>query len=222
MRLAVLFSGGKDSTMALHRVLERGHEVTTLLTMLPANADSYMFHYPNVKWTTVQGKCMGIPVVQENTDAVKEEEVEDMKKAIASLDVEGVVSGALASRYQKSRVDKVCKELGIKSIAPLWDKGDKRLFREIVKVGFRPVITGVAAEGLDESWLGKEVTYEVIDELSEIGMLHIMFEGGEAESFVIDGPIFKNRIEIAKAEKKWDGTRGELEIRKLAVKPKAR
>jgi len=220
MRLAALFSGGKDSSMAIYRAMQKGHEVTCLVTMLPETPESYMFHYPNVEWTTYQGKCMGIPVVQKKTAGIKEKELNDMKEALSGLDVEGVVSGALASRYQKARVDRITKELGLKSYAPLWQKGDKRLFRQVLELGFEIIMAGVAAEGLDETWLGRTIDYEAVDELSEMGHLHIMFEGGEAETFVLDGPMFHRRLAVASAEKKWDGMRGEYAITGLRILPK--
>lgn len=220
MRVAVLFSGGKDSAMAIHRTLEKGHEIAYLVTMLPAHEASYMFHYPNVKWTTHQGECMGIPVIQRPTEAVKEEELQDMKAALEGLDVEAVVSGALASRYQKDRVDRIAKELGLKSYSPLWQKGDKRLFRQILELGFEVIMTGVAAEGLDDSWLGRTIDYEAVDELNDMGNLHIMFEGGEAETFVLNGPMFKKRLAVTDSEIKWDGTRGEYTIKGLSILPK--
>ncbi|MCD6522952.1 MAG: TIGR00289 family protein [Candidatus Diapherotrites archaeon] len=220
MKLAVLYSGGKDSTMALYRVMKKGHDIATLVTMLPDTPESYMFHYPNVKWTKVQAFCMHLPIIQRRTKGIKEQEVEDLKRVLSELDVDGVVSGALASRYQKSRIDRICKELGIKSIAPLWQKAEKRLFKEIVDLGFEIIVTGVAAEGLDESWLGRVIDWEAIDELADMGQVHIMFEGGEAETFVTDGPIFRQRIKITKAKRKWDGTRGEYEIEEVKVLPK--
>lgn len=220
MKIAALFSGGKDSAMAIYKAMQKGHEIAYLVTMLPAHDASYMFHYPNVEWTTYQGKCMGIPVVQKKTEAVKEEELQDMKAALADLGVEAVVSGALASRYQKERVDRIAKELGLKSYAPLWQKGDKRLFRQVLELGFKIIMIGVAAEGLDESWLGRTIDYEAVDELSDMGHLHIMFEGGEAETFVLDGPMFGQRLEVTNAEKKWDGVRGEYTIKGLRTLPK--
>ena len=220
MRLAALFSGGKDSAMAIYSAMQKGHEIAYLVTMLPETPESYMFHYPNVKWTTYQGKCMGIPVVQKKTAGVKEEELEDMRAALNGLAIDGVVSGALASRYQKERVDRVAKGLGLKSYAPLWQKGDKRLFRQVLELGFEVIIAGVAAEGLDESWLGRTIDYEAIDELGEMGHLHIMFEGGEAETFVLDGPMFNKRLEVTSAEKKWDGMRGEYTITGLRTAAK--
>ena len=156
---------------------------------------------------------MGIPVIQERTAGVKEEELKDMKRVLATLDVDGVVSGALASKYQKSRVDNVCNELGLKSVAPLWQKGEKRLFRKIIDLGFEITMVGVSAEGLDETWLGRVIDWDAVDELGAMGTLHIMLEGGEGETFVTDGPIFNSSIRITSSEKHWDGTCGRLEIK---------
>ena len=78
----------------------------------------------------------------------------------------------------------------------------------------------VAAEGLDDSWLGRTIDYEAVDELNDMGQVHIMFEGGEAETFVLDGPMFNKRLKVTSAEKKWDGVRGEYTINGLSLLPK--
>ncbi|MCW4026596.1 MAG: diphthine--ammonia ligase, partial [Candidatus Bathyarchaeota archaeon] len=120
MNVAALVSGGKDSALALYRVLESGHNVRYLVTMIPRREDSWMFHYPNIRLTGLFAEAVGIPLVRSETSGIKEEELEDLRELLATLDVEGIVSGAVFSEYQKSRIDRVCRELGFKSVAPLW------------------------------------------------------------------------------------------------------
>lgn len=215
MELAALFSGGKDSTYALYKVMKEGHKIKYLVSVFPSRQDSWMFHYPGIELTKLQAKRMGIEQVIVKTIGIKEHEVLDLKKALERLDVDGVVTGALASVYQKSRIDKICKELGLKSLSPLWHKDPIRLIKASRKAGFRAIITAVAAYGLDYNWLGREIDDRCLEDLKKLNKkygIHIGFEGGEAESFVYDCPLFSKPVKIIKTKKIWDGVRGHLEI----------
>jgi len=87
---------------------------------------------------------------------------------------------------------------------------------EILDLGFEVIVTAVAAEGFDSSWLGRRIDQRMLTELKNLNRehgVHLAFEGGEAETFVLDGPIFKRRIKILDAEKRWFQDSGVLEIR---------
>ncbi|NYZ76086.1 TIGR00289 family protein [Candidatus Micrarchaeota archaeon] len=216
MKVAVLFSGGKDSTFAIWLASSFGWEVKALLTILPASDSSYMFHKPNVEWTPLQAEAMDLPLIMQRSSGDKLSELDDLKSLIQSIDVDGVVTGAIGSEYQKEKVDVICEELGLKSFSPLWHKEGEILLRELVDAGFKVIITSVSAEGLDESWLGRKIDSKCIDELLELSKKHgisIVGEGGEMETFVLNAPFFKKRIKVIKSEKKWDGVRGTLEIK---------
>jgi len=206
MEVVVLFSGGKDSTYALYKTMQE-NEVKCLLTMMPAKSDSWMFHYPALELTRLQADCLGLKHVERKTSGEKEKELEDLKNAIKEMKVEGVVTGAIASEYQKKRIDKICEELQIKSIAPLWQKDSEEMLREEIRNGFEIVIVGVYAEGFDKSWIGRKIDEECVDDLVKLNKrfgINISGEGGEYESFVLDGPIFKKRVQIVKSSIVWD------------------
>jgi predicted ATP pyrophosphatase (TIGR00289 family) len=209
MDVAVLFSGGKDSTMAVYAALEAKEDVKYLLSMKSRNDESYMFHVPNIHVTDLLAEALDIPIMSVETDGVKEEELEDLKTAFINLKnsgVEAIYTGALYSVYQKSRIEKLGKEVGLKIISPYWHVDELEYMRKIVSLGFKIMICGVAAWGLDESWLGRIIDDETIDELLKIHekyYVDIAFEGGEAETLAIDGPIFKKRIKILKYKKEW-------------------
>lgn len=213
MRVAVLFSGGKDSTFATFVSLNQGWDVKYLVTMLPAREDSWMFHHPCVELTKLQAEAMGIKHITRTTSGEKEKELEDLIAALKGIsgDVDAVVSGAVASRYQKDRVDAVCKELGLRSIAPLWGKDQLKLLQDEVDAGFEIIITAVAAEGFDESWLGRKIDYDAIKDLEQLNKkfgVNPVGEGGEYESIVLSGPFFKQRIQISGIKKIWDEKTG--------------
>lgn len=225
MKLASLFSGGKDSTMALYWALQHGHDVACLVTLHPQRSDSYMYQVPNVTFTRYHSKALGIPLLAAKTSGVKEEELKELleilKLAKKKYGIEGVTAGALASDYQKQRVEKICSELNLKCFAPYWHCDVEGYLNEIIDAGFKVVITAIAAEGLGKELLGKELTPELLKELKQIGKktsFHIGFEGGEAESIVLDGPIFKKRLEILDSEIMMEGRNsGYLKIKKMRL-----
>ncbi len=224
MRVAALISGGKDSALALHRALEEGYEVKFLVAMIPQRNDSWMFHYPNIHLTSLFAQAAGISYIRKETSGLKEEEVGDLNDVISSLAVEGVVSGVVASEYQRHLLGKICKNLGIKSITPLWKENQLELLKEIVDLKFRAIITGVYALGFDENWLGRPIDNTAIDALLHLNnMYHISLigEGGEYETLVVDAPFFKSRIEISEMERVWERQSGWLRVKKAHLTPKS-
>lgn len=223
MRVSLLFSGGKDSTYALWVAESWGWEVV-LLTMLPESDSSYMFHHPNVEWTPLQAEAMGLPLLLCRTSGEKLSELDDLREFVKDAGADGVVTGAVESEYQKEKVDIICEELGMRSFAPLWHKDGESLLRELVEAGFEIMITSVSAEGLDESWLGRRIDGGCVDELIRLREKYgvsVVGEGGEMETFVLDAPFFKKRINVKEGERRWDGVRGAYLIRdaELAEKP---
>lgn len=210
MRLGVLFSGGKDSTYALYKTM-RKDDVVCLITLISKNKESYMFHTPNISMVELQAKALELPLIKQETEGKKEEELKDLKKAIKKakekFNLDGIVTGAFASNYQKERIQTICDELGLECINPLWGENPEVLFREMISNDFKIILSSISALGLDESWLGRVLTDKDVDRLVKLNKkvgIHIAFEGGEAESLVIHGPYFRKRIKIIEAEKKME------------------
>lgn len=155
MKLAALFSGGKDSTYAAHLVEKGGHEVSIFASMCPARGDSYMFHGVNIHLTPLIAEALGKPLTSAPSSGEKEKEVDELKSLIELLDVEGVVTGAIASTYQRDRVNRVCNELGISHLSPLWGRSPREVLDDEIASGMEIVMVHVAANGLDKSWLGR-------------------------------------------------------------------
>lgn len=226
MNAAVLFSGGKDSTMAVYKAMEDGNDVKYLFAMISENPHSYMYHVPNIHITELSAQAMNIPLIKGVTKGEEEKEVDDLKDALINLKnlgVEAIYSGALYSVYQKSRIDKICADIGLESIAPLWQRDSEEYMRELIDLGFEIILTGVAAEGLDESWLGREVDEESLEELIKLNEkfgINIAFEGGEAETLVLDCPIFNKKIKILESDKKWSYDNGFLDIKDAILEDK--
>ncbi|MGC9516089.1 MAG: TIGR00289 family protein [Methanomicrobiales archaeon] len=218
MKVAALFSGGKDSTMAVYEAMENGDEVEYLISMLSKNPHSYMFHVPNIHLTQLSSEALKIPLLTMNTAGEKEKELEDLKNILDKLKhkgIEGIYAGAIASTYQKSRIDNLCHELGLESFAPLWHRDPHEYMLEIIELGFEVIITSVSAEGFDESFLGRKIDKKLLEKLVRLHEkygIHMAFEGGEAETLVLDGPIFHKKIEVLKSRKVWDADSGYLFI----------
>ena len=222
MSKAVLYSGGKDSTLALHKAVAMGVEIDLLITMISRNTHSYMFHYPNVRHTKLQAEALGIRQVFAETEGKKEEELADLESAFKENGVEVLVTGATYSRYQGDRINIIAKKIGIEHIAPLWHIDPLEELNELDR-NFNAIITSVSAEGLGEDLLGRRIDQGVIRELQEANRKHginMLFEGGEAESFVLNAPLFKKKIEVLKARKEWNGVSGAylIEEARLAGK----
>ena len=203
MKAAVLFSGGKDSTFALFKEYNN-YEIVCLISLFPKTSESYMFHYPNIKLVKYQAEALNLPLLTKTTKAVKEDELKDLeiilKKAIKKYRIQALISGALASNYQKSRVENLCKKLNIKSIDPLWHINPEEYLRELIKNNFEVIITGVSADGLNESFLGRKIDEKLIEDLKKLN-IHLGGEGGEYETFVLNCPLFKKRLIIKNSKK---------------------
>ena len=223
MKLGVLFSGGKDSVYAMYKAMEKD-DVVCLISMISENDESYMFHIPNIDITGIQAEAIGLPLIQVQTKGVKEEELKDLKSAIkkakSKYKIEGIVTGAIASEYQAKRVRKICAELELVSINPLWQKDQKTLLEEIVENKFDVMITGIFAYPLDETWLGRRLDAKTIEDLNKLKRKYGMNpagEGGEIETTVLDAPFFKKKVKILEHEINAGDNEGIFVIKKAKL-----
>jgi diphthine-ammonia ligase len=226
MKLGILFSGGKDSTLALQRAQEK-ETVECLITLRSKNPESYMFHTPNINLSTLQAEALGIPIVTKETEGKKEEELADLQEAIAeaqiTFHIEGIVTGAVESIYQAQRVQRICNQLDLWCFNPLWKHNQKTLLEELVEKRFSVLISGIFAYPLDEKWLGKEVDAEVIRQLVALQQKYGISpsgEGGEIETTVLDAPMFKKRIEILDYTVEAKGNSGVFRIKEARLTQK--
>ena len=201
MKIGVLFSGGKDSTMAAWLAKKSGHEIKCLITLHSENPDSYMFHTPSIRKT--EKKVEEIIPSMKITKGEKEKELKDLEEAIKSAvkkhKIQGVVTGAVESVYQASRIQKICKKLELECFNPLWKKNQIELLHDLLKEKFRVVVTGVSAYPLNGSWLGREIDKKFISEihvLQEKYKISPAGEGGEFETFVLECPMFKKPLKV--------------------------
>lgn len=224
MKVAALVSGGKDSVLALHCAQTTGWDVAHVVTVRPRAHDSWMFHVPNTDLAPLIADAIGAPLVSVETHGEKEAEIDDLERALAKLEIDGFVSGALASEYQRTRLEGVGHRLGLKSFTPLWHKTPEQVLETVASDAWDVRFAAVAAEGLGERWLGRRATKEALAEL--VGLrarygLHVGGEGGEYETLVLDAPCYRRRIDVVRASAQWqrDGGVWRVEEARLLSKP---
>lgn len=209
IKLGCLFSSGKDSAYALWLMQNASYQVECLINIKSRNPESFMFHTPAVELVTLQAAAMGLPLITKETEGEKEKELEDLRAAFrdakAIHGIEGVISGALWSKYQKERIERIAGEENLKVFSPLWHINQETELRLVVSL-FEVIFTGIAAYGLDRSWLGRRITVADVDRLVELSQkkvkINIAGEGGEFESLVLDGPpsLFKKKQKLVIVE----------------------
>ncbi|MCS7097871.1 MAG: diphthine--ammonia ligase [Candidatus Methanomethyliaceae archaeon] len=224
MRIAILYSGGKDSNLALYYLIKENYEIAFLLTVIPNKFDSWMFHRPNVELAKVQAECLNLPWQYVNVSGEKDFELYELKTFLSSIrGIDGIATGVIASKYQKEKIEDLCKNLNLKPIFPLWGKSELLLLKEIVSLNFEVYFTSVSAEGIGKEWLGRRLDMESINLLMRIRErygINISGEGGEYETFVCNSPLFKMRIKILEAETIWKRNYGYWIIKKYILLPK--
>ena len=208
LKLASLYSGGKDSNLSLWHMQRQNYEISCLISIAPENKDSYMYQKPELKIIKKQAKALNIPLVIKQTKGEKEKELLALKEVIAiakeKYNIQGIVSGALYSNYQRDRIQKICNDLNLKLFSPLWHKKQEDELKELLDNDFKIMIVKIAGLGLTEEWLGKIINFKDLEDLKKLNKkygFNVAGEGGEYETIVFNAPNFKNKIEIPKFKK---------------------
>ena len=227
-RWVSLFSGGKDSNWALCQALENGLNVEYLLTVHPP-AGSYMYHVPATRVVPLVAESIGIGLIEiepefeipgdVDSGEQGDKEIKCIKNSLIEMEDEinlkGIIAGAVESEYQRSRIQKMCDELDIVLYAPLWKSDPLVMINKMVETGFEIMIVSVAADGMEESWLGRYIDNKAIVELKAINEkygVHILGEGGEYETLVTNGPHMNRGVEI-EYDVFWEQNWGEIRVK---------
>ena len=223
--MACLFSGGKDSTYSLYLAKQEGLSIECLLTLIPHSAESYLFHSPNIWATKLQSEALQIPIITNkiNSTSVDEEynKLDELiRRAYTEYKIEGIVHGGISSNFQKNKFNRICEKHNVELISPLWQMDEYVYMNNLLKNGFVIQITSVSSMGLNTNFLGTILNYSNLKELFKLSQqygFNLSFEGGEAETIVLDCPIFKKRLEILASKIYWDGQRGIVEISDISL-----
>ena len=224
MKLVAAWSGGKDSCFACYKAIQSGYDVSQLLIMM-SDPSTSNFHMISSELLDAQSQIIGIPIVKWTTTPETYEQ--DFKKALLQMKakgVEGVVTGDVydVALHEAGWLDRICKEVGLKPVKPLWHRDTQQILTEFINEGFKATVVRVKTDVLGMEWLGRQVNKEFFNDLLKLGTVDPCGERGEFHTFVTDGPLFKNRIEILESAKTVLNGYGRLEVKRFEVKPKGR
>ncbi|MDG6224735.1 MAG: diphthine--ammonia ligase [Candidatus Thermoplasmatota archaeon] len=201
MKVCCLFSGGKDSAYALHRILLSGMEVPVLLVVKPSDRDSYLYHSPGIEISNLYQGMTGIPT--EIVEAPEEGESEHLTSVLKDLKarygLDAICSGALLSDFQRMKFSACAMDAGLISYTPLWRKDGARYMRELLEQGFSYMLLSYSSAGFKPSDLGMPVDNSMLERFMSISKRwgpHPAFEGGEAETLILSAPLFPKRLEV--------------------------
>ncbi|HAM38420.1 MAG: hypothetical protein A2474_08690 [Elusimicrobia bacterium RIFOXYC2_FULL_34_12] len=203
MKIISSWSGGKDSCLACYKAMQQNNEVSCLLNFISRETKRGCFHGIDSKLMMAQSNAIGIPIFQNEVSADMSEYEKEFKSAVLSLkkeDIEGMVFGDIYLLDHANWVDRVCNEIGIKPIEPLWNNNPEDIANGFVDLGFKAIIVSAKADLFDEGFVGREFDKDVVKFLIDRKICPCG-ENGEFHTFVYDGPIFKKRIKITKTEK---------------------
>lgn len=219
MRLAALYSGGKDSTYAMMVMELKGHEIPFLLTVYPTDSHSMMFHTPNIGLAPLAAEAMGKTLLHETASADRElQALRTLLERSKESGCEGVVTGAIQSDYQFTRIDRLCYEAGLKCFSPLWRKDQGLLVRDIARAGIRAMIVATAAEGLGREHLGRSLDAGFIREIEGLSRrlgVNISGEGGEYETLVLDSPLHREALHVMEYSMEATATASHMLVTKV-------
>lgn len=206
------YSCGKDSTLALYRMIERGYKPVCILVTTGDGEDSW-FHGINKNLVKKVSESLGIDLLFANCSADKYEEnfVSALKEARDKYDAKLCAFGDIDIELHRKWDLDICKKAEIEGILPLWNEDREKLTLEFIKRGFKAVIKKVRLDILNEDFLGKILDEDLIIDIKKAGS-DVCGENGEYHTFVFDGPIFKEKVQFNVIEKKTNEKYGEITI----------
>jgi diphthine-ammonia ligase len=223
MKVIASWSGGKDSAYAQYLATQQGHQVISLFTMMMSEEKS-TFHMIPSAIIDAQAEAIGIQLIKKTASAQSyEKDFKEVLTQCKAKGIEGLVTGDIyeVAGHEEGWLERVCKEIGLTPIKPLWMGDTKRIYLDYLKTGFKATVVRTKLSLLGVEWLGRTLDRKFYDDILKLGNVDACGEGGEYHTAVTDGPNFKKKIEIQEIEKhKLDGTFGYLEIKKWKVAPK--
>jgi uncharacterized protein (TIGR00290 family) len=223
MKVVASWSGGKDSCYAYYLATQQGHKVMNLFTMMMSETKSN-FHMIPSGILDAQAESIGIPLIKKTTSAkTYEKDFKSVLLECKAKGAEGLVTGDIyeVTGHEEGWLGRVCKEVGITPVRPLWMGDTKKIYLDYLKTGFKATVVRTKLNLLGVEWLNRTLDRKFYDDILKIGNVDPCGEGGEYHTVITDGPEFNQRIELLEIEKKrLDNGFGYLEIKKYKVVPK--
>jgi uncharacterized protein (TIGR00290 family) len=222
LKLIASWSGGKDSCFALYKALQEGHKIENLLIMMQDQKTSN-FHMISSQLLDAQSEALSIPITKVPTTPQNYQT--DFKKALQNAKnkgIEGILTGDIfdVALHEAGWLDKITKEIGLTPVRPLWHRETTEVLDEWIKAGFKATVVRIRKDLLSMDYLGRTLDRKFFNDLQKLGNIDLCGEKGEYHTFVTDGPIFKNSIEIQETKTSTINEWGRLEITKFTIKPK--
>lgn len=188
------FSGGKDSILALYKMIKKGYEPVALLTTIKKDKEKSWTHHLDNNFLRRVSESLGIPILLVECDVDDyerkfEEALFKAKDMGATICAFGDIDIELHRNWDLDR----CKNTGIEAKLPLWQQNREELVYEFIDSGFETIINKVNLKYMGVEFLGKVLDRKIIEDIKSTGA-DACGENGEYHTFVIDGPLFKNRI----------------------------
>lgn len=220
MSYLVSWSGGKDGCFACYEAMRQGYQVSHLVNFIAQESQRVRFHGTEAKLIQLQSQAVGIPLLQKETtwDGYEKE----FKEAVRSLlpnGIKGMVFGDIYLQEHRDWVERVCGEIGIEAVEPLWGRKTEDIISDFINSGFEAVIVSTKSKLIGKEWLGHGVDRDLVNYLSDSGIDHCG-ENGEYHTLVVDGPMFKSRIELAETRAIQRDNHWLLDIGKYRLVPK--
>jgi len=209
------WSGGKDSTLSLYRIMQnKDITIKCLVNMISEDGKHSRSHGISKELLRIQASAIGIPIIQRKTTWKTYEK--EFKKAVLDLKKEGIKAGVFGDidlQEHRDWVERVCKDVGMEALLPLWEEERKKLLEQFIGVGFKAIVVATNADFLDKEWLGREINKELVEELEAIENIDLCGEKGEYHTFVYDGPVFKKPVKFDIGEKVLENKHYFLELK---------
>jgi diphthine-ammonia ligase len=215
----VSWSGGKDCCQAAYRAVQQGFQIACLLNMITNDKRRSCSHGLSTRWIKLQAEALGLPLVQQPTTSANYEAV--FTSNLKKLKSEGVsygIFGDIDFEAHLEWITRVCSGVGVMPVLPLWQQHQEDVANNFINLGFEAIVIATRADLMGEEWLGRIYDTRFLKELSVYDdEISPCGEAGEFHTLVVDGPLFKKRIEIKSSEKEkrtnhWYLKLGECEL----------
>jgi uncharacterized protein (TIGR00290 family) len=212
IRYALMWSGGKDSALALQRATDGGLAVTRLINFFDAATGRVRFHATRVGMIRAQAAAAGIELRAVGTSwpAMEGRLCEELA-TLREEGFKGVVLGDIHLTEVRAWYEERIRAVGLEHEEPLWGESPAQLVREFVDAGGRAVITCVDTSRLDASWLGRNIDEAFLDEIGSTGA-DPCGENGEYHSFAFRGPVFAREVDWRPGERRSESGFSQLDV----------
>ncbi len=196
MKFIMAYSGGKDCTLALDRMIRQGHEPVAMFTTISYEGFNHN-HLIRKEVFQAYEECLGIPVIFCNASEIHHTEpiYKELKEAIEKYDAEAICTGDIYLEHVALWNKRMTEDLGVEWSCPLWNEPTEAILNEFLERGYKARIKAVKRDRLGEEYLGKEITSALISEVKQKG-IDVCGENGEYHSITLNGPIFKKPLPV--------------------------